>query len=56
MGKKVSRENRNLRFETLQLHVGQEHADPVTDEEQFQSIRHPPMFFITASMQQPDLD
>ncbi len=31
MGKKVSRENRNLKFETLQLHVGQEHADPVTD-------------------------
>ena len=30
MSKKV-REERNLRFETLQLHVGQEKADPVTD-------------------------
>ena len=31
MGNKISRENRNLKFETLQLHVGQEQADPVTD-------------------------
>ncbi|MDD5934877.1 MAG: O-acetylhomoserine aminocarboxypropyltransferase/cysteine synthase [Clostridiales bacterium] len=31
MSKKISREDRKLRFETLQLHVGQEHADPVTD-------------------------
>ena len=23
--------DRNLKFETLQLHVGQEHPDPVTD-------------------------
>lgn len=30
MGKKTRKE-RNLRFETLQLHVGQESADPVTD-------------------------
>lgn len=30
MGKK-SRAERNFKFETLQLHVGQEHADPVTD-------------------------
>lgn len=30
MGKKT-RAERNLRFETLQLHVGQEKADPVTD-------------------------
>ncbi|MCD8090856.1 MAG: O-acetylhomoserine aminocarboxypropyltransferase/cysteine synthase [Clostridiales bacterium] len=28
---KISRENRNLKFETLQLHVGQEKPDPVTD-------------------------
>lgn len=28
---KKTREERNLRFETLQLHVGQESADPVTD-------------------------
>ena len=28
---KKSRSERNLKFETLQLHVGQENADPVTD-------------------------
>ena len=28
---KVTRENRNFKFETLQLHVGQESPDPVTD-------------------------
>jgi O-acetylhomoserine (thiol)-lyase len=28
---KVSLENRKLKFETLQLHVGQEKADPATD-------------------------
>ncbi len=31
MGKKITRENRNFKFETLQLHVGQETPDPVTD-------------------------
>lgn len=31
MGKKKTLEERNLGFETLQLHVGQEQADPVTD-------------------------
>ena len=31
MSKKTSRADRNLRFETLQLHVGQENPDPVTD-------------------------
>ena len=30
MGKKHY-EDRNLKFETLQLHVGQEQPDPVTD-------------------------
>ena len=30
MGKKAYKD-RNLKFETLQLHVGQESADPVTD-------------------------
>ena len=28
---KIKREDRNFKFETLQLHVGQEQADPVTD-------------------------
>ena len=31
MSTKKSRAERNLKFETLQLHVGQEKADPVTD-------------------------
>ena len=31
MSTKKSRAERNLKFETLQLHVGQEHPDPVTD-------------------------
>lgn len=31
MSKKITRAERNLRFETLQLHVGQELPDPVTD-------------------------
>ena len=31
MSKKITRENRKLKFETLQLHVGQEKPDPVTD-------------------------
>ena len=31
MSEKITRENRNLKFETLQLHVGQKTADPVTD-------------------------
>ena len=31
MSEKVTRENRELKFETLQLHVGQESPDPVTD-------------------------
>lgn len=31
MSEKITRENRNFKFETLQLHVGQEKPDPVTD-------------------------
>ncbi len=31
MSGKIKREDRNLKFETLQLHVGQEKPDPVTD-------------------------
>ena len=31
MSRKFSREERNFKFETLQLHVGQETADPTTD-------------------------
>ena len=28
---KLERKDRNFKFETLQLHVGQEQPDPVTD-------------------------
>lgn len=31
MSEKITRDNRNFKFETLQLHVGQEQPDPVTD-------------------------
>ena len=31
MSEKIRREDRKFKFETLQLHVGQEQADPVTD-------------------------
>lgn len=31
MSEKISRKERNFKFETLQLHVGQESPDPVTD-------------------------
>ena len=31
MANKIKREDRNLKFETLQLHVGQENPDPATD-------------------------
>ena len=31
MSDKITRDQRDFKFETLQLHVGQEHADPVTD-------------------------
>ena len=50
MGKK-SYDERNFKFETLQLHVGQEQPDPVTD-----AIRLLPMYSATAIMQQQDLD
>ena len=31
MSKKITRENRKFKFETLQLHVGQEQPDSATD-------------------------
>ena len=47
---KLKREDRNLKFETLQLHVGQEQADPVTDA-RARFIRHLPMYFTIVIMQ-----
>lgn len=39
-------EHRNYHFETLQLHVGQETADPATDARPFPSIKPRLMFSI----------
>ena len=50
MGTKTERK---FRFETLQLHVGQEQADPATDARAV--IRHLPMYFMTARMLPTDL-
>ena len=49
---KLERKDRKFKFETLQLHVGQEQPDPVTDAEQYRSIRLLLMYSATASMQQ----
>lgn len=55
MYQKKSREERNLKFETLQLHVGQEQADPATDARAVPITRHLLMSFTTVSTQRPDL-
>lgn len=55
MGKKTYAE-RNLKFETLQLHVGQEQPDPVTDARQCRFIRHLLMCSGTAIMRRPGSD
>ena len=48
---KLERKDRKFKFETLQLHVGQEQPDPATD-----ARAHPLMYSVTASMQQTVLD
>ncbi len=42
-------ETKNLHFETLQLHVGQEQADPTTDAraKRYPSTKRPPTYSIT---------
>ena len=41
----------NYKFETLQLHVGQEQADPATDARAKTDLpRRPLMYFMTALM------
>ena len=49
MGEKIRRENRKFKFETLQLHVGQENPDPATD------ARAVPIYFATVTMRRQDL-
>lgn len=46
---------KNYKFETLQLHVGQEQPDPVTDARAVRSTRPLPSYLRTAIMQQQDL-
>ena len=40
MSKKIERKDRHFKFETLQLHVGQESPDPVTDARAVPIYRH----------------
>ena len=55
MSEKITRENRKFKFETLQLHVGQEQPDRLQMQEQFRFTRHHLMYSATAIMQQQDL-
>ena len=55
MGEKIRRENRKFKFETLQLHVGQENPDPATISERFLFIRALPLYFATVTMRRQDL-
>ncbi len=54
MSKKTYAE-RNLKFETLQLHVGQEQADPVTDSRAVPIYQTSSYVLKTVSMQRPGL-
>ena len=55
MGEKITRENRKFKFETLQLHVGQEQPDPVTDARAV-PIYQTSSYVFRAIMQQPVSD
>lgn len=48
------RTERAYRFETLQLHVGQEQADPATDARAVRFTRHPHTCSMTAKTQRQD--
>ena len=39
---KLERKDRKFKFETLQLHVGQENPDPVTDARAVPTLHKPP--------------
>ena len=55
MSNKISRKDRKLKFETLQLHVGQESPDPVTDARAV-PIYQTSSYLKTVTMQLRDLD
>ena len=46
----------DYKFETLQLHVGQEEPDPASDAEQYRFTRQHLMYLRTLHMQQQDSD
>ena len=48
---KLKREDRNLKFETLQLHVGQSRLTRLRMQEPYRFIRHLPMYFTIVIMQ-----
>ena len=51
MSKKIERKDRHFKFETLQLHVGQESPDPVTDARAVPIYQTSSMYSETAIMQ-----
>ena len=53
---KKTRAERNFKFETLQLHVGQEKPDPVTGARAVPIYQTSPMYLTTAIMQRRALD
>ena len=55
MSEKITRENRKFKFETLQLHVGQEQPDPVTDARAVPIYQTSSYVFRNSIMQQQDL-
>jgi len=55
MSKKITRENRKFKFETLQLHVGRSKQIRLRMQEQFPFNRHRPMYSITVGTQRRDL-
>lgn len=50
------RDSKNWGFETKQLHIGQEQADPVTDARAVPIYATPLMYFTTHSMRQTASD
>ena len=46
---KITRDQRKFKFETLQLHVGQEQPDPVTDARAVPIYQTSSMYSVTAT-------
>lgn len=52
----MAENNKKYRFETLQLHVGQEQADPATDSRAVPISRPPPTSSTTSTTPRPASD